>query len=465
VSKPQGGAQFFAGPMGRLGARYTFVSRGADLVFTCGMTGHDISTGRLVREESELPEALRTDGTTGMVIADMPETRIRAQTRLALDHVRQALEEAGSSIERLVRLRLFLRDMRDAGSAASIVKAVLGKNTPSTTIVEASGPGVHPDIDVVVDAIAIARAAPFVPEHVHIAGLERLLGGFPAASIVGPYVFTTPVSAADPQDGRIGGRREALTADEQRLLEPQYFNLRDEVLAVEQVLMWRNVKRILDATRVPFENIVHQNNWLAISMQQYVPVTKVRGRLFGRGDARTAATSLPISALRTPGAAYECSVLGLKTGETRKQIRLEGHGVGPYYVGAVQAGPYVFAAGEVPVHAPTGEKPRVIGRAEDLPYDLTLTNFGRVHAEYPLMAQAAHVYELVMKALRSYGCSLQDVLHQTVYLVEPAHYPALENVAALYFGTRMPPTTLAPIRGASPFREALLEIEVTALVP
>jgi enamine deaminase RidA (YjgF/YER057c/UK114 family) len=158
-------------------------------------------------------------------------------------------------------------------------------------------------------------------------------------------------------------------------------------------------------------------------------------------------------------------VLGLKSGEARKQIRLEGHGVGPYYVGAVQAGPYVFAAGEVPVHAPAGERPRVIGRADDLPEHLRLMNFGRVHAEYPLMAQAAYVYELIAEALQSYGCGVRDVLHQTVYLVEPAHFPALENVAAMYFGTRMPPTTLVPIRGASPFREALLEIEVTALVP
>jgi enamine deaminase RidA (YjgF/YER057c/UK114 family) len=194
-------------------------------------------------------------------------------------------------------------------------------------------------------------------------------------------------------------------------------------------------------------------------------VTKVRGRLFGRGDARTAATSLPVSALRTPGAAYECSVLGLKPGETRKQIRLEGHGVGPYYIGAVQAGRYVFAAGEVPVHASAGEEPRVIGRARDLPEDLRPMNFGRVHVEYPLMAQAAYVYELIAKALQSYGCRLRDVLHQTVYLVEPAHFPALENIAGLYFGTRLPPTTLVPIRGASPFRQTLLEIEVTALVP
>jgi hypothetical protein len=129
--------------------------------------------------------------------------------------------------------------------------------------------------------------------------MERLLGGFPAATVCGPYVFTTPVSGADPQTGRLHARAVALTDDERALLDSEYFNPRDEALAIEQVLMWRNIRRILAATEVPFESILHQNNWLTVSMQQYVPVTRVRGRLFGRGSARTAATSLPISALRT----------------------------------------------------------------------------------------------------------------------------------------------------------------------
>jgi enamine deaminase RidA (YjgF/YER057c/UK114 family) len=57
---------------------------------------------------------------------------------------------------------------------------------------------------------------------------------------------------------------------------------------------------------------------------------------------------------------------------------------------------------------------------------------------------------------------MRDVLHQTVYLVEPAHFPALERIATLHYGVRLPPTTLVPIRGASPFAGTLLEIEVTA---
>lgn len=459
-------AQFFPGPLARLGELQAFASRGADLAFTCGMTGHDLASGRLVHDLSEVPEALRSRLASGMVIADVPENRVRAQTLTALEHVRLALEKAGSSITRLVMLRLFLRDIRDSGSAAAVVRAHLGANTPATTIIEATGPGVNPDVDVVVDAVGACSNGRFKPRHVEVPGMEKVLGGFPAATVLGPYVFTTPVSAADPATGRIVVSRDALTEDERALLDTDYFNPREEALAIEHVLMWRNIRRILALTDVPFENILHQNNWLTVSMQHYVPVTRVRGRLFGRGGARTAATSLPISGLRTPGAAFECSITGLRADHEangfRKAIQLDSHGVGPYYVGAVKAGPCVFAAGEVPVRASPGHGTRIVACAADLDDDLRLLNFGRVHAEYPLMAQAHCVYELIREALARYGCGLQDVLHQTVYLVEPAHFPAVERIAALHYGARLPPTTLVPIRGASPFRETLLEIEVTA---
>ncbi len=459
-------AQFFGGPLPRLGELQAFASRGADLVFTCGMTGHDLASGELVHDLNEVPEALRSRVASGMAISDVPENRIRAQTLIAFEHVRRAVEEAGSSMTELVTLRLFLRDIRDSGSAAAVVKAVLGVNTPATTIVEASGQGVNTAVDVVIDAIAARSDGRFTPRHVTVPGMERLLCGFPAATVLGPYVFTTPVSAAEPETGRIVASREALTEDERALLDHDYFNPREETLAVEHVLLWRNIRRILAATDVPFESILHQNNWLTVSMQDYVPATRVRSRLFGRGQARTAATSLPISGLRAPGASFECSVTGVAAGHEaggfHKEIRLDAHGVGPYYVGAVKAGPCVFAAGEVPVRATPGKGPQMIARAADLTDDLRLLNFGRMHCEYPLMAQAHCVYELIREALAAYGCGLQDVLHQTIYLVQPAHFPAAERVATLHYGARLPPTTLVPIRGASPFRETLLEIEVTA---
>ena len=135
MNTPAEGAQFFAGNASGLDELQAFASAGADLVFTQGMTGHDASTGRVVRDLTELPAALRSAIAVGMVIADVPDARIRAQTLLALDHARRALEAAGSSLTQLVTLRLFLRDMRDAAAATHAIKSVLGAATDRKSVV------------------------------------------------------------------------------------------------------------------------------------------------------------------------------------------------------------------------------------------------------------------------------------------------------------------------------------------
>ena len=105
----------------------------------------------------------------------------------------------------------------------------------------------------------------------------------------------------------------------------------------------------------------------------------------------------------------------------------------------------------------------MVDRSKALNGGLRNLQYGRIHREVPLMAQAQFVYELIGEGLASYGCSFADVTHQTVYLVDVGDYPALERMAILHYGRRFPPTTVVPILGASPFRETLLEIEVTAV--
>ena len=58
---------------------------------------------------------------------------------------------------------------------------------------------------------------------------------------------------------------------------------------------------------------------------------------------------------------------------------------------------------------------------------------------------------------------MDDVVHQAVYMVHPAEVPARERMAALFCGAKLPPTTLVPVLGATPYREATLESEVVAV--
>ena len=273
-----------------------------------------------------------------MVISDVPETRIRVQTLQALSNLRAALEAPGSALDRLVHLRMFLRDQRDFASAIGIVQQVLGSHLPATTAIEATGPNVDPDMDIQIDGIALSKSSQFELKHITVPELLPLHRPFPTATIAGPLVFTTPIAGCDPATRRPVQRLAELTDEERELAADYYLNPRDEAYVAEHLMMWRHLRKVLSTVGVPFEQILHQNNWLRISMQQYVPVTRVRRSLFGLAAARTAATSLPISNLRSEGANYECSLIAVrpafeKQGFT-KEVRLGSHGVGPYYLGA-----------------------------------------------------------------------------------------------------------------------------------
>jgi len=78
------------------------------------------------------------------------------------------------------------------------------------------------------------------------------------------------------------------------------------------------------------------------------------------------------------------------------------------------------------------------------------------------MAQSIFIYEKLKSYVEAYGLTMERTLHQTVYIMNPAEYPIVERIATLFFGSKLPPTTIVPIQGVSPFREALLEIEITA---
>ena len=460
--------QFPDSRLGELDRMVAQAAVGVDFVFVGSQTPFDPVAGRMVSGMECVGPSLVSMVSLQMVIADVPESRIRAQTIQALDNLRVALESAGSSLDRIVHLRMFLRDQRDMASAANIAARMLGPNLSATTMIEATGPNIDPDIDIQVDAVALTRGSRLPLKHFTVPHLQSLHWPFPTATMAGPLLFTSPISGIDVKTGTLPRRLSVLTQAERALADEHYVNPRDEALVVEHIMMWRNLRDILAAAEIPFENILHQNNWLGVSMQQYVPVTRVRRNLFGLAAARTAATSLPVSNVRTPGAAFECSLIAVRPGQERegyfKDVKMASHGVGPYYLGAVKAGPCVFAAGEVPIDAGAGA-PRLIGHAAALGDGLKHLQFGRIHREIPLMVQAEFVYQLIGKGLADYGCTFADVAHQTVYLVDVGDYPALERMAVLHYGTRLPPTTIVPILGASPFRETLLEIEVTAVSP
>ena len=86
-----------------------------DLVFTAGQAGVDPATGKLA------------------------EGGIQAETHQVFKNLKAVLEAAGSSLEKVVKVSVFLADMNDFGAMNEVYAGYFGDTPPARTTVQAGG--------------------------------------------------------------------------------------------------------------------------------------------------------------------------------------------------------------------------------------------------------------------------------------------------------------------------------------
>jgi 2-iminobutanoate/2-iminopropanoate deaminase len=77
-----------------------------------------------------------------------------AQAEFALENMKAVLEAAGATMEDVVKVTVYVRNMEDLDKIAQARYKYFSKSPPSSTIVEVSKL-YHPDILVEIDAIAV----------------------------------------------------------------------------------------------------------------------------------------------------------------------------------------------------------------------------------------------------------------------------------------------------------------------
>ncbi len=447
-----------------LGGSVSIGMRAGPFIFLGSQTPMDLETGRLVRRFRDIPEDARRQFATGLTHLDVPEERILVQTWRIYQNLKDILAENGSSLDNIVHQRIFLRDMRDTASVEKVILHFMPDERPATTIVGATNPGASEDIAVQVDIIALANQEGIKRENVSISDLDPLAAPYPLATKAGQFIFTTPLAGIDPETGRLVNRLEELRPEERELAERPYNAKEEAIIAQQLILLLRHVPRILEALGADITSILHQNTWLRFPMQEFGPMGKVRGKVFNQPGAPSAMTALPMSGTRREDALFEWELVALALPKTpeeyHKEILMDIHPLAGYYLPAVKAGPFVFTSGEVPID---NAIPMHIDDSSCLEDEGRFLPYGRVHAEKPIMAQAWYVYQRLKSYVEANHSSMENVVHQSVYMVNPADYPALERIATLFYGSKLPPTSLVPIVSTSPFREATLEIEVVAI--
>jgi 2-iminobutanoate/2-iminopropanoate deaminase len=110
---------------------YSQAIRAGDLVFTAGAGGIDPGSGRLV------------------------EGGVAAQAEQALRNLAAVLEAAGSGLDRLVKVTVFLADIADYGAVNDVYRRLVGEPFPARTAIAAAG--LPAGMRVEIEAIGLVR--------------------------------------------------------------------------------------------------------------------------------------------------------------------------------------------------------------------------------------------------------------------------------------------------------------------
>ncbi|MDX2470360.1 MAG: Rid family detoxifying hydrolase [SAR324 cluster bacterium] len=94
-----------------------------------GPYSHAVKTGNLIFLSGQIP--LGADG-------DMVGIGIEAQVEQVFENIKNILEEAGSSLDKVVRIGVFLSDITDFSSFNQVYEDCLGGHKPARSVIEAA---------------------------------------------------------------------------------------------------------------------------------------------------------------------------------------------------------------------------------------------------------------------------------------------------------------------------------------
>lgn len=108
-----------------------------------GPYSQGIKIGEMVFTSGQIP----VNPATGEVV-----TEIKAATRQSLENVKAVLEEAGSSLEKVVKVVVFIKDMNDFGPMNEVYAEYFKENPPARSCVEVAR--LPKDAPIEIEAIA-----------------------------------------------------------------------------------------------------------------------------------------------------------------------------------------------------------------------------------------------------------------------------------------------------------------------
>ena len=144
-------------------AHYTMGRKAGPFLYLAGQIAAIPESQKIIKGYGDLPEDAASKLRTGSMNADMKEGPICAQTWFIWNNIKQMVEEAGSSLENIMFVTTYIRNMEWFPSLARVRKMFFpgrpaGIEYPPGTILEVPQLGLSSDILIEIEPVV------FIPE-------------------------------------------------------------------------------------------------------------------------------------------------------------------------------------------------------------------------------------------------------------------------------------------------------------
>ncbi|MFQ5856977.1 MAG: RidA family protein [Anaerolineae bacterium] len=438
-------------------------SKAGQFLFLSAQTPANLDTGAVAHSLWELPPEGRDQTVTGQELLDARQGRIKAQTWTIYNNLSRILAQQGSSLQNIVRQRIFLLDVQDTSAMEEVMLRFFPGEKPATTIHGVGKDGVQEGLRIQVEVIAfIPQAGELRREAVIVPALAPVTAPYPAAVKVGQFLFTSGIIGMDPGTGRVISRLADLGEDAKEVATQRtHTDATLEAGKAQWWLIYRHIQRIMESQGGSVTNLLRSNFYNRYTFLQEAEVHPLRQLFFKSRENMPTTSGFAINGLHPRDEVrLLADVVALLPGEYRKEVGFHLERRVTYGIMWAKGGPLWLCSGDLALDAATH---RIIRSFSDLGEDAHWLAQGRLHDAQTTMAQAWYIYQSLDHMMKSARSGLPRVAQQSIYLRNASHYPAVESIARIVYGSRIPPTTVVPVDGIGPYDDLMLEIETISL--
>ncbi len=420
-------------------------TRVGQFLFLSTQTPVNLDTGYLVRTPKDLPAKDRSKVLIGLEAPDSWFGPIRAQTWAVFQNLAKILAEQGSSLEDIIQQRIFLIDKRDTSQMEQVMLSFFpGEDKPATMIVVVPNRGVLNGIRIWVEVIALAREeGGLQKEGIYLPELQSVTAPYPQAVKVGQFLFIAEILGIEPNSRRLVTRLDELGPNGPKSRTGRvHTDGTQEPFKAQFWLHYKHVQRLLESQGAGLKDLLTVTRFYRGSMAESGEKEPLRIELFKNALEAPPATGFGINDPSViPDVHLIAGGIALLPGRYQAEA---GMAIGRPLVGTYaawkKAGIFWFSPGCPAVDT---VRKRSILSFGDLTDNGRFLAQGRIDDMQMIMAKAWHLYQNELFGVLPFKPS--QVVHQTVYLLRPSDWPAVERVASIVFDGHIPPTTVVPV--------------------